>query len=136
MSPILLDTHAAIWAADGRLTAKSVTLIEDAQKRGELLLSPITAWEIGMLVSKGRLAITSTVNDYVRALFGQQGVVLAQFTPTVALAATALPGTLHGDPADRMLVATAAAYGASLVTRDRKILAYAKATGYLRCLPC
>ncbi len=136
MSPILLDTHAAVWAADGRLKEEVVALIEGAAERDELLLSPITAWEIGLLVRKKRLTVSSTVEDYVRALFGQPGVVIAALTPHIAVAATALPGAFRADPADRILIATAAAYGARFVTRDREIRAFAKSTGHLRCIAC
>lgn len=111
-------------------------LVDAAAEREELLLSPITAWEIGLLVRKKRLMLSSTVEDYVRALFAQPGIVLAALSPHVALAATALPEPLHADPADRILIATAAAYGARFVTRDKAIRAYAKSTGYLRCIAC
>src|SRR5579863_10061710 len=136
MSPILLDTHAAVWAADGLLKGEVAALVESAAEREELLLSPITAWEIGLLVRKKRLSLSSTVEDYVRALFGQRGVVLAGLTPLIAVAATALPQSLLADPADRILIATAAAYGARFVTRDREIRAYAKSTAHIRCIAC
>lgn len=96
----------------------------------------MTAWEIGMLVAKGRLSLATTVHDYVRALFGHSGVVVAALTPAIAAAATALPGRPPRDPADRILIATAAAYGARFVTRDDRILQYAQATRQLRCVPC
>lgn len=136
MNPILLDTHAAVWAADGKLSAKAMHAIERAAEREELLLSPITAWEIGLLVSRGRLSLAPPVGDYVRALFGRPGVVTATLTPAIAIAATTLPGRFHADPADRILIATSAAYGAQLVTRDEAIREYAKSTKYLRCLAC
>ncbi|MEO6990589.1 MAG: type II toxin-antitoxin system VapC family toxin [Candidatus Baltobacteraceae bacterium] len=110
--------------------------VDAAAARGELLLSPITAWEIGMLVQKGRLTLATPAPDYVRALFGIPGVVTAALTPAIAVAATNLPGRLHADPADRILVATAAAFEARLVTRDSRLHAYARETKYIRCLAC
>lgn len=136
MNPILLDTHAAVWAAGGRLKRDVTKIVDAAAERGELLLSPITAWEIGLLVRKGRLSLALTVEDYVRGLFGLSGVVLAALTPAIAVAATALPEEVRADPADRILIATAAAYGARLVTRDRNIQEYARATRYIRCVAC
>jgi PIN domain nuclease of toxin-antitoxin system len=136
MNPILLDTHAAVWAADGRLRAEAATLVEGAAENDELLLSPITAWEIGLLVKKKRLTLASNVEDYVRSLFGQPGVVFAALTPLISVAATVLPETLRADPADRLLIATAAAYGARFVTRDREIRAFARSTGHIRCIAC
>jgi PIN domain nuclease of toxin-antitoxin system len=136
MSPILLDTHAAMWAAEGALPIETADILTDAASRNELLISPISAWEIGMLVGKKRLELHMPVGDYVRGLFAQRGVVTATLTPGIAAAATSLPGKFHADPADRILIATAAALGARMVTRDRKIQAYARATGHIRCLPC
>jgi len=136
MNPILLDTHASLWITDGTLPPTVTKTIEDAAEREELLLSPITAWEIGVLVSKGRLSLAQSVGEYVRRLFGHPGFVTAALTPAIAAAATTLPGRFHADPADRILIATAAAYGAQLVTRDKAIHDYAKVTKHIRCIAC
>lgn len=136
MSPILLDTHAALWATDGTLSGTVTKTIDAAAQREELLLSPITAWEIGLLVRKGRLPLASSIHDYIRTLYGMPGVVVAVLTPAIAVAATTLPGKFHRDPGDSILIATAAAYGAQLVTRDKAIHAYAKATKHIRCIAC
>ncbi|MGA9943523.1 MAG: type II toxin-antitoxin system VapC family toxin [Candidatus Cybelea sp.] len=136
MNPILLDTHAAIWAVDGRLKADAAQIVAAAAERDELLLSPITAWEIGLLVNKQRLSLAQTVEEYVRVLFSRRGVVVATLTPPIAVAAASLPKRFRADPADRILIATATAYGARFVTRDREIHKYARSTGYLRCIAC
>ena len=116
MNPILLDTHAALWAFDGKLEPETArVVVEGAASHGELMISPITAWEIGMLVKKRRLSLALTVEDFVRALFALPGVILAALTPTIAVAAAALPDEVAADPADRFLIATAAAYGARFV---------------------
>lgn len=136
MNPILLDTHAAVWAASGRLAERVAKLINSAAEHAELLLSPITAWEITMLVRKQRLTLSTTPSEYVRQLFGQSGVVTAALTPAIAAAAGSLPGQFHSDAVDQILVATAAAYGARLMTRDKRIHDYAQRTKYLRCIGC
>jgi PIN domain nuclease of toxin-antitoxin system len=136
MSPILLDTHAAVWAAEGQLSKSASAVVDEAASRSELLISPISAWEIGMLVQKKRLELAMSVEDYVRALFARPGVVTAAVTPATAVGATNLPGDLHADPADRILVATAASLGARLLTRDRRLHAYARATRHIHCLNC
>ena len=136
MNPILLDTHVAVWAVEGRLSKSVAAVIDDAASQNELLISPISAWEIGVLVQKGRLALTMPVSDYVRALFGRRGVVTATLTPAMAAGAATLPGLLHADPADRILVSTAASLGARLLTRDRRLHEYARATRHIRCLAC
>jgi PIN domain nuclease of toxin-antitoxin system len=136
MSPILLDTHAALWSSNGTLRTAVSKTIDAAAKRGELLLSPITAWEIATLVRKGRLVLASTPQDFVRTLFTSSGVVVATITPAIAAGAGSLPGEFHGDPADRILVATATAYGAQIVTRDKGIREYAKVSKHIRCIAC
>lgn len=71
MSPILLDTHAALWFAGGNLSPRVARTIELAAAHDELLLSPISAWEIGLLVKKGRVVLDAPLRDFVRALFMQ-----------------------------------------------------------------
>jgi PIN domain nuclease of toxin-antitoxin system len=136
MSPILLDTHVAIWAADGEITPSAAKEINAATLRGELLISPISAWEIAMLVRKGRLFLSAPIQDYVRALYAQRGVLTATLTPTIAANACDLPGSFAGDPADCILISTAAAYGAQLLTRDKAIHQYAKVTKHIRSIAC
>ncbi len=134
MRPILLDTHVALFAIAGNLASATTCAIDAAAKNNELLLSPITAWEIAMLARKGRLTLDEDVTRYVRRLFAASGVTVATLSPAIAVASTLLPGTFHDDPADRILVATAAEYGADFATRDRAIQAYARETKHIRCL--
>jgi len=136
MAPILLDTHAAVWATAGMLRPAVQQRIDAAARDGRLLLSPISAWEIGMLVEKGRLRLAVSTDTYVREMFALPGVVTAAISPTIAAEAAMLPHPMHADPADRILAATAIAYRASLMTRDRRLHAYARATKTLRCVTC
>lgn len=122
--------------AEDRLKPEAARRVEAAAARNELLISPISAWEIGTLISRKRLTLALTAEGYIRVLFGQPGVVVAALTPSVALAAAMLPRKPIADPADRILIATAAAYGAQLITRDRKIHDYAKNVPNLRCIAC
>jgi PIN domain nuclease of toxin-antitoxin system len=125
-----------MWAAEEKLKPDVARVIVAAAARNDLLLSAITAWELGMLTRRGRLTLALPIEEYVRVLFSRPGIVVAALTPSIALAAATLPEKPIGDPADRILIATAAAYGAQLVTRDRKIREYAKSTAYLRCIAC
>lgn len=136
MNPIFLDTNAALWSAQGTIAKSAARLIEAATERGELLLSPITAWEVALLAKKGRIHLALPAHDFIRALFDRAGVLTAQLTPTIAAAAAALPAAFPADPADRMIFASAQAYCADLVTRDRAILEFAKRTKGLRCIVC
>lgn len=125
-----------MWSLDGRVNPRAARLVDAAARSGQLLLSPISAWEIGMLVARGRIKFTRPAADYVRDLFTQAGVVIATITAGIALEAATLSQTLCGDPADRIIIATAIAYGAQLVTRDRAIQEYAKSSKRLRYIAC
>ena len=133
---ILLDTCALIWIADDHpVLPAALTAVERAVSAGELYLSPVSAWEIGMLVRRGRLVLDVSAEVYVSRAFSRPGVQIAALTPEIAVRSSHLPGTLHSDPADRMLIATAMLMGLKLMTRDRRILDYA-AQGHLSAFPC
>ena len=135
--PVLLDTCAAIWLmSQAPLSAASRAAIQTAQK-GNLgvYLTPFTAWEIGTLVSKGRVQLTLSPEVWFDSLLALPGVRLAALTPKVLLDSTALPGTPPSDPADRILAATARLYGYRVITRDSKLLDYA-ANGHILATGC
>ena len=107
-----------------------------AYERGTpLLVSPFTAWEVAMLVSKGRLALALNPDLWFQRFCDLPGVTLAAMPPSVLVASTTLPGQTLGGPADRILIATARAFGYVLVTRDEKILEYG-AHGHVQVLAC
>lgn len=133
---ILLDTCALIWIVNGDPVAPAaLSAAERAFKAGGLYLSPVSAWEIGALVSRGRLKLDVSVETYVDRIFTRAGVQIAALTPEIAVRSSSLPGDFHGDPADRMLVATAMVMGLRLMTRDRRILDYG-AQGHLSVISC
>lgn len=72
-----------------------------------------------MLVVKGRVSLDRAALDWIRASLATPSLVLLPITPEVATRAASLP--LHGDPADRLIVATALAHDALLVTKDEAI---------------
>lgn len=98
-------------------------------------VSPISAWELGLLSSKDRLPTRRAP----LALFGEvvatKGIRVEPLSPEVLIESSFLPGTLHRDPADRILVATARAHDLTLVTRDVAILDYAR-QGHVSALAC
>jgi PIN domain nuclease of toxin-antitoxin system len=127
--PLLLDTHYWIWMQAGtrRELSRSVEkAIADAAAAGNLLLSVISVWELGLLESKGRVELSTPCEQWVRDALAIPGLSVAPLTPEIALASSRLPEPFHGDPADRIIVATARALGARLVTRDSKIREYAR----------
>lgn len=136
-SPVLLDTCAAIWLmSQAPLSAASRSAIRSAQTVNlGVYLSPFTAWEIGALVSKGRLHMTLSPEVWFDTLLALPGVRLAALTPKVLIGSTALPGSPPSDPADRIIAATARLYGYRVITRDSKLLDYA-AQGHVLVTAC
>ena len=133
-APLLLDTHVWVWFVAGdaaKLAPRVVSRIERAVRDGRCLVSVISVWEIAMLEAKGRLRLGGAVDAWVAASRRPPGVTMADLTPEIAIESTRLPGEVHGDPADRMLVATARIAGAVLVTCDERILSYGE-TGHVR----
>jgi PIN domain nuclease of toxin-antitoxin system len=119
---ILLDTHVFVRYALGskQLGKRAQVTIERALGRDELYLSALSFWEIAMLVAKGRLEIETTVPAFrVAAL--RQGILELPVDGEIAIAAGELPPA-HGDPADRLLVASAMTRGLTLVTADEALL--------------
>jgi PIN domain nuclease of toxin-antitoxin system len=126
MQPILLDTCAAIWLAEDAPLAQSALDLLAAAADAEMstYVSPITAWEIGLLIARARLKLLITPQRWLQRLLEVPGVRLADMSPEVLIASSFLPGDPPRDPADRIIVATARDYGATLITRDRALLEY------------
>jgi PIN domain nuclease of toxin-antitoxin system len=89
-----------------------------------LYVSAISAWEVAKLVEKGRLRLPVELHEWFDAALDGSAVGLLGLSPAVATESTTLPGEFHTDPADQIIVATARIHSCSLVTADRKILAY------------
>ena len=133
---VLLDTHVWVWLMEGEashLTDDVIAELESASNRGALGVSAISVWELAMLETKGRLRLSRSIDEWVRAALSARGTRLLTLTPEIALQSARLPGKPPGDPADRILMATARIEGARLVTRDRAILQYGK-SGHLSVL--
>jgi len=123
---IVLDTHAWLWWISNPelLGERAAEAIAAARGRRELFISSISVWEVAMLVQKGRLQLALDVRDWLARC---EALPFLRFVPVdnaIAVQATRLPGELHGDPADRIIVATALSLGAALVTKDEKLQHY------------
>ena len=134
---LLLDTCAAIWITErARLSAEAIEAMNAAQRDGEaVLVSPITAWERGLLASRGRLASPISPLRWFERLVSDAKLSVCELTASILVDSSFLPGPIHGDPADRIIIATARALDLMVVTRDRHILDYA-AQGHVRALAC
>lgn len=129
---IALDTHAAVWWAngDGRLSAAAEQAIDEERQseHGHIALSAISAWEIDMLVQRGRLELGVSVDRFLSGLEAVSQVRFHAIDRAIALDAVRLPGEFHRDPADRFIVATARLLHARLITADTRMQAYPHVT--------
>ena len=133
--PILLDTCAVLWLANNdALAAEAEEALAKASETGAILVSPITAWEIGTLVARGRIALSRPPRAWFDEVL-ESGIDLAPMPPAVLIDSSFLPGSPLRDPADRILAATARAFSYRLMTRDRALLDYGGA-GHLDAIAC
>lgn len=129
----VLDTHSWIWFlnADPRLGQKAQACIELASGSDTAILSAITLWEIAMLVARGRLSLPRDPREWLEFHLSRPGFTVHPLSIAVTVGSTSLPADPHGNPADRIIIATARHLDAVLVTADRRILSYA-AAGHVR----
>lgn len=118
---VLLDTNAMLWFwfGDARLGRNARRVIERAWQQGEAAVSAISFWEFSMLREKGRIAVLYDVSSWRRTLL-DEGLGEIAVDGEIGIRANELEN-FHGDPADRLIVATALE-GHQLVTSDRRIL--------------
>ena len=131
---LVLDTHVWIWMLEGtkgQLSGATVTLVEQAAGRAEVAVAAISVWEVAMLAAKNRITVSRSIDEWTAAALAAPGIRLVELTPEIALESTRRPGEVHGDPADRLIIATARVLGATLITCDDRILDYASG-GHVR----
>lgn len=123
---ILLDTHVWLWVMEGNpeLSKSFCQALEHLEALEHIYISAISIWEIGMLVAKKRIEIEMDCLDWVEQALSSPGLQLCPISPRIAIQSTRLPGIIHGDPADRILLATAHEENAVLITCDAKLLDY------------
>jgi len=140
-SGLLLDTCALIWLAARSPLKKDVLLdIREAVRCNSLYVSAVSAWEIGLLERRHRLRSAIQLfapepKAWFAEMMAAPGSMLAPLTSDIAIDVSLLPGSLHNDPADRMLISTARHLDVPIVTSDRKIIAYTD-QGLVKVLPC
>lgn len=132
----LLDTHVWIWllaGSPGRLSQSLIDTLEEAAQADRIFVSAISIWELAMLDAKGRIRLPKDCIDWVGEALKAPGTNLVPLSPEIAVASSRLPGDFHGDPADRILVASARVHGLTLITKDERILSYSRDYQLVTC---
>ncbi len=118
MSAVLLDTHVVHWwsAEPRRVTGRAREALEEAD---QLAVAAISWFELAWLARHERIAVTIPIRSWLGGLAAQVRTI--GVSPAIADTAVALPSTFPGDPADRLIFATAIEHGLPLVTKDQAI---------------
>lgn len=120
---ILLDTHALVyWVSEpGRLSAAQRHAVMTVSPDNPAIVADISLWEVAMLATSGRLRLGLPIRDWLTSATAPPLVRLAEISPSIAAEVADLAHWDHRDPADRLVVATARVYGATIVTNDAEI---------------
>lgn len=118
MTVVVLDTHVLHWwsAEPDRLSVAASSAVASAE---ELAVASITWFELAWLAEHERLNVAVPTRTWLQGL--SEHVRTMPTTPAIASTAVALPASFPGDPADRLIYATAVEHGWSLVTKDRRL---------------
>jgi PIN domain nuclease of toxin-antitoxin system len=122
----VLDTHAWIWwnMHPNKLSTKTRNLLSTPKRYEELLLSAISPWEFCKLLEKGRLGISCSPEAWIADALDMPKLRIVPLTPAIAYRSTSLPQPFHEDPADQIIVATARAENATIISKDNRIRHY------------
>lgn len=118
---VLLDTHIWVWwlFADSRLTEEDRLALDQLAAAHDVAISAISIWEVQMLVTKNRISIHLPFEQWIREATRPDMVNVVPIDSNVGIALYNLPADFHGDPADKMIIASAISRGCSLVTADK-----------------
>ena len=123
---IIIDTHVWIWLVSDpeKLSKKAISAIEYSKTIG---ICPISCWEISTKVTNGKLSLDRNIDVWVQQALARPRIKLIAISSEIAVLAGKLGNMgLHGDPADRLIVATAIHHGADLISKDRAIRLFPK----------
>ncbi len=137
MNGLLLDTHAWIWYIEGsdEISKSTRKVISNALHDNQAYIAAISLWEIGMLDKKQRIIFEMPVLEWLNKSIAMTHIRTQPISPAIAIESCHLPGQFHEDPADRLIVATARVEALTLVTRDKRILAYSQHK-YVSAIKC
>ena len=118
---ITLDTHTWIWwmSDPGKLSRSAAREIQRADRIG---IAAICCWELANLAERRRITIAGPPLEWIRNALAETGVELIPLTPAIAVLAARMGIPSLPDPADRIIAATAIEMGATLITKDQRLL--------------
>ena len=128
---MLLDTHVWLWAASDtprKLGPKTRRLLNRAARQRDVFVSAVSAFEIAALATAGRFKLNQPAARWIAESINRAPLRVLDLGLEAADDAGAIPADALSDPIDRLLVATARNEGIPLVTRDARILEYARRT--------
>ncbi|TWF54416.1 type II toxin-antitoxin system VapC family toxin [Neorhizobium alkalisoli] len=136
-SPFLVDTCFVIWMSQKQdLASEALSSLGQSRERGiPAFVSAATAWEMGMLLARGRIHESRPAQQWYDDYLRDAGFVEQPVSSAIFIASSFLPKPIHKDPIDRILIATAREHDLTIITRDRAILDYG-AAGHVRTLAC
>jgi PIN domain nuclease of toxin-antitoxin system len=114
---VVLDTHAWLWwvSAPGELGRGAAARLRRARR---VLVSAMSCLEVAIAVARGRVSLDRGPLEWLEQAASLPRVELVPLTPAIAVAAAQLGRDFPGDPADRVIAATAILEGAVLITKD------------------
>lgn len=135
MTSLVLDTHVLLWSLlePDEISKAIKQKISLAQNDNKLVICSISLWEIAMLNHKKRINVYEPIKNFLNSIADIDGLIVKDIDSEIAAESTLLMDDFHGDPADRIIVATTKILGATLLTRDQKILSWAK-KGHIKYL--
>lgn len=122
---MVADTHILIWDAlsPQRLSQTAEIALSRASQSGELIICDISLWEIAMLISKGRIKVGTDTQSFLNLIVQSHNGRIVPISPQIASRSTLLPPASSGDPADRLILATAVVAQTPLITADSNLQA-------------
>ncbi len=120
---ILLDTHALVWwvADASRLSVRARRAIRSALRDGPVAASAISLFEIATAIRRGRLVLATSAEQWIADIRALPELRVEPVSAEIAQVAGSFGETVPGDPADRIIAATAMALGLALVTADDRL---------------
>lgn len=121
---VLLDTHIWIWWLGGNdeLSDHERDELDYLASKRQIAIAAISLWEAQMRIARGRISVTLPFEQWIREAARPDLVTIIPIDTNVAIALQELPENFHGDPADRLILASALSRNYELATRDRALL--------------